>query len=129
MAHSLEVRVPLLDYRLVNFVHGLPQAFKMDSRQKKKLLIAAFSDLLPEAVYNRPKKGFEVPLLEWFRGPMEQKLRSVLDLGKIEDQGVLNSKSVAHLLDRLHAPNPGELHFKLWTLLVWQSFYDKHLTD
>lgn len=129
MAHSLEVRVPLLDYRLVDFVHSLPQAFKMDGRQKKKLLIAAFSDLLPEAVYNRPKKGFEVPLLDWFRGPMEQRLKTTLDLEKIEAQGILNAKPVANLLDRLHAPNPGELHFKLWTLIVWQSFYDQHVAD
>lgn len=67
MANSLEVRVPFLDYELVNFAFTLPDSFKMDASNSKKILRETYRSQLPEALFNRPKHGFEVPLLKWFR--------------------------------------------------------------
>jgi len=62
MAHALEVRVPFLDYRIVDYVMGLPAHYKIQGGQRKRLLQDAVRPLLPPELYNRPKQGFEVPL-------------------------------------------------------------------
>src|SRR5690606_4247736 len=67
MANSLEVRSPFLDYKVVDFAFSLPESFKIDRNLKKKIVQDAFRSMLPEELYNRPKKGFEIPLLGWFR--------------------------------------------------------------
>ena len=125
MANSLEVRVPLLDYRLINYVHALPSEYKIDGKRKKKLLIDAFLPELPPEVWQRRKQGFEVPLLPWFQGELKGLLIDTLNLEKIKAQKVLNYKAVEFQLNRLNTKNTGELPFILWSLLVWQLWYDK----
>jgi asparagine synthase (glutamine-hydrolysing) len=66
MANSLEVRVPLLDYRLVNFLFSLPEEYKITADSQKRILREAVAPLLPEEILTRKKHGFEVPLLKWF---------------------------------------------------------------
>ena len=70
MAHSLEVRAPFLDHRLIEFAAGLPSRFKYRRGEKKYILKRAFRGLLPAEVIDRPKKGFDVPLGEWLRGEL-----------------------------------------------------------
>ena len=67
MANSLEVRVPLLDYKVVNYAFSLPAYYKISNGETKKILKDAFRDVLPAELFNRPKHGFEVPLLKWIR--------------------------------------------------------------
>ena len=67
MANSLEVRVPLLDHRIVEFAFGLPTNYKIEKGNGKKILKDAFREELPEESFSRPKHGFEVPLLNWFK--------------------------------------------------------------
>lgn len=69
MAVSLEVRVPFLDTRLVDFVLALPKKWKR-GRPPKRLLVEAFADILPAQVWNRPKQGFALPMDDWMRGPL-----------------------------------------------------------
>ena len=71
MANGLEVRVPFLDYEVVNFLFSLPSDYKINGRMRKRILQDSFRDILPRQLYNRPKKGFEVPLLKWFRNEMK----------------------------------------------------------
>ena len=71
MANSLEVRVPFLDHELVNYIFSLPAHYKIDKNARKKILKDTFRGMLPEELYNRPKHGFEVPLLKWFRGDLK----------------------------------------------------------
>nr|XP_061807095.1 asparagine synthetase [glutamine-hydrolyzing] 1-like [Nerophis lumbriciformis] len=70
MAHALEVRVPLLDHRAVQFAATLPPTHKLDGRNTKVTLKAAAQRLLPKQILEREKKGFTIPLPEWFRGPL-----------------------------------------------------------
>lgn len=70
MAHSLELRVPLLDQDIVEWALSLPAHFKMQGNFNKPLLVKAFEDLLPRSVYDRKKRGFELPMDRWLRGPL-----------------------------------------------------------
>lgn len=126
MANSLEVRVPFLDYRLVDFLFSLPGSYKINRGLRKRLLQDTFRDILPGELYNRSKKGFEVPLLKWFRG----ELRTVLDtdlLGRnqIEAQGIFHYPAIARIKRRLFSSNPGDVHATVWALMVFQWWWRK----
>ncbi|HRW56133.1 MAG TPA: asparagine synthase (glutamine-hydrolyzing), partial [Phycisphaerae bacterium] len=79
MAHGLEVRSPMLDYRLVDAVMPMDWRWKVDGYRKKRLLIEAFRDELPPELHNRSKKGFEVPVGVWLRGPLYEFARDLID--------------------------------------------------
>lgn len=70
MRHGLEARCPLLDQELVAYVTSLPVEYRFQRKQIKPLLVEAVQDLLPSEVGKRPKRGFQVPLAAWFRGPL-----------------------------------------------------------
>lgn len=128
MANSLEVRTPFLDYDLVNFVFTLSGEFKINSSIRKRILQDAFKDFLPDKLYNRPKKGFEVPLLKWFRKEMKSLINDDLLAKKfIEDQGIFNYTEVDTLKRKLFSSNPGDVHARIWGLIVFQWWWKKYL--
>jgi asparagine synthase (glutamine-hydrolysing) len=126
MANSLEIRSPFLDNEVVDFAFGLPSSFKVDGKMKKKIVQDAFRKYLPEELYNRPKHGFEIPLLGWLRkelwGLIDQDL---LKDSFIEEQGIFNVATVQHLKRQLHSSNPEDRHATIWALVVFQ-FWWKH---
>lgn len=128
MANSLEVRVPFLDYELVNYIFSLPSDFKINKTLRKRLLQDAFKEILPAKLYNRPKKGFEVPLLKWFRNEMRSLITQDL-LGKefIEDQGIFNYHEIDKLKTRLFSSNPADVHAQIWALTVFQWWWRKNI--
>jgi asparagine synthase (glutamine-hydrolysing) len=77
MAHSLEVRPVLLDYRVAEFAFSLPMHMKLGSTTNKPALVNAVRDLLPDSLVNRRKKGFELPLREWILGPLRERALSI----------------------------------------------------
>lgn len=128
MANSLEVRVPFLDHDLVNFVFSLPDDFKIDGRQRKKILRDAFREDLPPELYNRNKQGFEVPLLRWFR--LELKSLIVDDLLSedfVRHQRIFNYEEISRLLSQLFSRNPGDAPARIWALMVFQYWWKKNL--
>jgi asparagine synthase (glutamine-hydrolysing) len=94
MAHSLEVRVPLLDHELVEFVAALPAAAKQRAGQSKALLAAAIGDLLPEEVLRQPKRTFTLPWEHWLRGPLGDRVARELNDLSAPLRDHLDSKSV-----------------------------------
>lgn len=128
MANSLEVRVPFLDYRLVNFVSRLPGEYKINKAIRKRILQDAYRDFLPKELYNRPKKGFEVPLLKWFRREMKSLIIDDL-LGEsfIKEQGIFNYDAILRLKSRLFAANPGDVHARIWGLIVFQYWWKNNV--
>ena len=78
MAHSLELRVPLLDHPIVEFVSGQPSVVKRRNGAYKPLLVDALRDLLPPEVMDRSKQGFTFPWAEWTRGPLALRIESQL---------------------------------------------------
>lgn len=130
MANSLEVRVPFLDHRIVNFAFNLPRAFKINADMKKKILQDAFKEDLPEEVYNRPKHGFEVPLLNWFKNELRDTIENdLLSLKFIEEQEVFNWSAINELKQKLYSNNPEDSHATVWALIVFNSWWKKYMND
>ncbi len=128
MANGLEVRSPFLDFGLVNFAFSLPGYFKINRSMRKRILQDAFRDMLPTKLYNRPKKGFEVPLLKWFRKEMKSLITDdLLSRKRIEDQGIFNYSEIEKLKRQLFSDNPGDVPARIWGLLVFQWWYRKYV--
>ncbi len=128
MANSLEVRSPFLDYRVVDFAFGLPASYKIDGSMKKKILQDAFRDMLPAAIYNRPKHGFEIPLLGWFRKELWGMIHEdLLSHRFVADQGIFNPEATESLKKQLQSRNPGDSHATIWALIVFQHWWKKFL--
>lgn len=126
MANSLEVRVPFLDYRIVDFAFSLPEEFKVSKKGRKLIVQDAFRSLLPEELYHRPKHGFEVPLLNWFRKELNGLLFDDLLASKfIEEQQIFNMESIKMLRKKLQSNNPGDSAATLWALLAFQYWFRK----
>jgi asparagine synthase (glutamine-hydrolysing) len=120
MAHSLEVRVPLLDHKLVEFAATIPPEMNLGGGGGKLLFKKAMRGILPDAVIDRPKRGFAVPLASWFRGEMEGFARDVLLSRRCKERGILNVSYVEHLLDLHRRGRP--LDFQLWTLIAFEMW-------
>jgi asparagine synthase (glutamine-hydrolysing) len=128
MANSLEVRVPLLDYTVVDFAFSLPFEYKLKDGETKSILKDTFRSELPQEIFNRPKHGFEVPLLKWFRGGLNHLITG--DLLKdefIEEQGIFDVSVVRALKEQLFSSNPGDVHARIWGLIVFQYWYKKYV--
>ncbi|WP_109832928.1 asparagine synthase (glutamine-hydrolyzing) [Reichenbachiella versicolor] len=127
MANSLEVRVPFLDHELVEFVFSLPQEMKINGSMRKRILQDTYRDLLPTELYKRPKKGFEMPLLDWLKTSLASDLNSsIFNRDKIEDQSVFNWEEISALKQKLYSNNPGDVHAKVWAVYAFQKWYDKY---
>jgi asparagine synthase (glutamine-hydrolysing) len=126
MANSLEVRVPFLDHRVVEFAHGLKADERFRRGQGKFILQDEFGHLLPNEIFERKKKGFEVPLESWFLGPLKNELKNALTDGVLYNSGLF---SITKLNELEHALDQGKISSKvhlLWALLVFYRFYSRY---
>ena len=128
MACSLEVRVPFLDFNVVNFAFSLPSEYKIDGNSSKKILRDAFRSDLPPELFNRPKHGFEVPLLKWFRTGLRSMIEDdLLSKRFIDRQGLFAYEEISQLKKRLFSSNPGDIEARIWGLIVFQYWWKKYL--
>jgi asparagine synthase (glutamine-hydrolysing) len=118
MACSLEVRVPLLDRRVVEVAASLPPHMKLKRFRTKHILKKTMRGRLPAAVLDRPKKGFGVPLARWFRGELAPLLRDVCEPAALRRGGLVRPEAVKRLLDE-HQAGRHDHRKKLYTLLVF----------
>ncbi len=121
MAHSLEVREPLMDHPLVEWLATLPSAFKIQGNEGKHLFKKAMEPHLPGDVLYRPKMGFSVPLARWFRGPLKQRVRDAVLGPRLADTGWFNPGYLRHLVDA-HQSGNSDYSAPLWTLLMFEAF-------
>ncbi len=121
MAHSLEVRVPILDHKLVEWATGIAPSYKLRKRQGKYILKKAMEEYLPHDLLYRPKMGFGVPVSEWFRGPLKSKVRTALLSSNLHDLQVFDMRTVERLVDE-HQSSVGEHSATLWSLLMFEAF-------
>ena len=121
MAHSLEVRVPLLDHHLVAWAHGLPPDEKLRDGEGKFLLKTAMSPQLPNELLYRKKMGFAVPLDEWFRGPLADRAQQALSSGALRDSGLFETDGLLGLLDS-HRQGRRSCGPLLWAFLMFDAF-------
>lgn len=121
MAHSLEVRVPLLDHPLVEWISGLPPSLKLRGREGKYLLKKAMEPHLSQEILYRPKMGFAVPLAGWFRGPLQERLRNTVLGPVMADSGRFDMAFLRELVDH-HQSGRRDNSAALWTLLMFEAF-------
>jgi asparagine synthase (glutamine-hydrolysing) len=122
MAHSLEVRVPLLDYQLVDWVSGLPPELKLKDGEGKHIYKKAFEAYLPEDVLYRPKMGFAVPLGQWFRGPLRERVHEAVTGERLRATGIFDGDALAQLVDQ-HQRGVRDYSAMLWALLMFEGFH------
>ena len=120
MAHSLEVRVPLLDHNFVEWISGLPVSYKLRGQEGKYILKKALEPHLSREVLYRPKMGFGVPLGKWFRGPLKQRLRESLLDGALAQTGLFNHSFLEQLVTD-HQSGRREYSAPLWSLMMFQA--------
>ncbi|HYE86621.1 MAG TPA: asparagine synthase (glutamine-hydrolyzing) [Vicinamibacterales bacterium] len=126
MAVSLEARVPLLDYRLVEFAMSIPSSYKFSGGVTKKVLRDAVRDLLPPRTMAKPKHGFAVPTDPWFRGELKQFAYDVLLDGRTRQRGLVNAASVERLW-RAHQDGREVRDSHLWLLLNFELWARQYL--
>jgi asparagine synthase (glutamine-hydrolysing) len=123
MAHSLEVRPPFLDQRIVDFAASLPERFKLRGSQSKYVLRRLMKDKLPHAVLRRPKIGFDVPIHEWLRGVLRPFLLGTLSQEAVLATGLFHWPAVK-LQISAHLERRANLGYHLWglmVLLIWMK--------
>ena len=125
MAHSLEVRSPLLDHVFMEFAARLPVSLKRQGRRSKVGLKDALRKCVPDHVLDRPKMGFSVPLADWLRGELRELPREILLDDRSRARGLFREDVVATLIDH-HLSGRADNSRKLWTLLqleLWLRTY------
>jgi asparagine synthase (glutamine-hydrolysing) len=124
MAVSLEVRVPLLDHRVVHYTAGLPEKYKLRSGQGKYLLKKLLARYVPEPLFNRPKMGFGIPIGLWLRNDLKPLLLDYLSDEAIKKEGRFDRQFVKNIVDE-HLSGRANHQYRLWTLLMWEMWREK----
>jgi len=124
MAHGLEVRVPILDHELVEWMSGLPPGLKLKGREGKYILKKALRPYLPDDILYRPKMGFAVPLAGWFRGPLRQRVRDAILGPVLAETGIFDMKFLEQLVDQ-HQSGARDHSAPIWSLLMFEAFQRK----
>jgi asparagine synthase (glutamine-hydrolysing) len=117
MAHSLEVRPPYLDHRIIEFAATLPDELKINGRMQKVILKNLMRNKLPDSVLSRTKTGLDIPTHHWFRGPLRRLLDETLNAQAIEETGLFRAGAIRRLISD-HMEGRANLGYHLWGLLI-----------
>jgi asparagine synthase (glutamine-hydrolysing) len=125
MKNSLEVRVPLLDHRVVEMAFRMKRSLKLNKGKSKYILKETFKDLLPTNLYKRPKAGFEVPISRWLKTDLKFLIDQYLAKEKLREQGIFDFEIVDGLIQK-HLSNKTDTSWMLWNLIVFQNWYQNY---
>ena len=126
MATSLELRVPFLDHKLMEFAATLPQSAKIGGKGGKTILRDAMRGTLPDAIIDRPKKGFPVPVRSWLNGPLREFARDNLLPADSACNRFMDRSAVLRIVeDHRRGLDRSQ---ELWTLLIFE-FWHRHFID
>ena len=121
MAHALEVRVPILDHHLMEWISGLPAGLKLRGAEGKYLFKKAMEPHLPHDVLYRRKMGFAVPVAEWFRGPLRERMRAQVLGPRMSESCLFDMNHLNTLVDQ-HTTGRRDHSPALWALLMFDQF-------
>jgi asparagine synthase (glutamine-hydrolysing) len=124
MAHSVEVRPPFLDHRLVEFAATIPGHMKIRAGREKHILKEAVRGLIPDEILHRKKEGFVLPVDQWLLGELRPRVEAALSPERLAVHGLLRAESVRALLDQHYAgkANHGP---RIWNLMMFQVWWEK----
>jgi len=123
MAASLEARCPLLDHRLIEFAWRIPTSAKVRDGQGKWLLRRVLKRYLPDALFDRPKHGFNVPVGDWLRGPLRDWAHDLLHSPRIQSDGFLDATGIQKRWDQ-HMSGRRDCGRELWAILMVQAWLE-----
>lgn len=127
MGVSLEVRVPLLDHRIVEFAWSLPLSQKLQGGTQKWLLRKTLAKFLPDELINRPKKGFSVPIGAWLRAELKDWVEDLLDEQALREQNFFNVGLVRKKWEQ-HLNGTANYEYELWDVLMFQAWLSEQTT-
>jgi asparagine synthase (glutamine-hydrolysing) len=125
MASSIEVRVPFLDHRLVEFSMSLPLSILRNNGKPKWPLRQILDKYVPKALTNRPKMGFGVPIGDWLRGPLKAWANDLLDVSRIKNEGYFDPDIVSNTWSS-HKDHKENQEYRIWDILMFQSWLDRY---
>jgi asparagine synthase (glutamine-hydrolysing) len=125
MVHSLEVREPLLDHHLTEWLWTLPPELKIRGAEGKYIFKRALESRLPTEILYRRKMGFAIPLAGWIRGPLKERVRTAISSSHLSESGIFNAKSLSDMFEK-HTQGISDYSAPLWTLLMFESFLRQH---
>ena len=126
MAHALEVRVPILDHQLVEWMAGLDPELKLKGREGKYIFKKSLGNYLADDILYRPKMGFAVPLAGWFKGPLKDKVNDALLGESMQQCGLFNQTFLQKIISQ-HQSGAGDYSAPIWSLLMFERFLSKAL--
>ncbi|MEM9587005.1 MAG: asparagine synthase-related protein, partial [Planctomycetota bacterium] len=121
MAHSLEVRQPMLDHRVVELAASMPVSHKFRGRRGKLILQDAFGSMIPKRIFTRDKMGFGIPIAHWFRDELRPMVHETLLAEDARIRPFLRQEAVAQLV-RSHENNEQNHGYRLWNLLILEKW-------
>ncbi|HTJ96309.1 MAG TPA: XrtA/PEP-CTERM system amidotransferase [Rhodocyclaceae bacterium] len=121
MAHSLEVREPLMDHKLIEWLATLPSSLKLKGQEGKWLFKKAFEPALPNELLYRPKMGFSVPLANWLRGPLRERMQQAVLGARLADTGYFDPACLQTMVGE-HLSGQRDFSAPLWSLLMFDAF-------
>ena len=121
MAHSLEVRVPLLDHKFVEWVSGLSSSLKLKHGEGKYIFKKSLKPFLDDDILYRKKQGFSIPLAEWLRGPLKERMRAAVLNPALLDTGIFNKEYLQQMVDQ-HQSGIKDHSVPLWSVLMFEAF-------
>ncbi|MCC2614859.1 amidotransferase 1, exosortase A system-associated [Aestuariibacter halophilus] len=124
MAHSLEVRVPLIDHEFLQWSNKIPSHYKLQGNNGKAIFKKALEPKLPHDVLYRDKMGFGVPISKWFRGPLKDKLRQRILHGKMMDSGYFDPAVLNNMVEG-HINGTQENGQMLWAMMMFEAFLQR----
>jgi asparagine synthase (glutamine-hydrolysing) len=122
MAHSLELRSPLLDRRVAEFAMRIPAGMKMRGGRIKHVTRSLAARYLPERIVNRPKQGFGFPIARWLRGPLRGLMQSTIADSRLVQSGLFRREAMQRLLDE-HVAGQTDHNFRLWMIFNLEVFW------
>ena len=128
MRHSLESRVPLLDYRIVEFAVNLHKPLKINNGEAKYLLKQVLYDYLPQELFNRPKWGFSVPLCNWLRTDLQYLTEKYLSRDVVEQAQMVRYTEVQRLLKRFYVQKVDYLYNRVWALICLHQWWVERMS-
>jgi asparagine synthase (glutamine-hydrolysing) len=126
MAHALEVRVPLLDHKLVEYVMGVPDEFKRPNGTPKSLLVESLGALLPKEVVHRPKQGFTLPFAQWMRGDLRKYCEERLCPERIIARGIFDADEITKLWRSFINGSQEVSWSRLWVLVTLEEWLERN---
>jgi len=125
MAASLELRVPLLDHRVVELAWKIPEEIKTNGTDGKVILRKILADYIPRQLFERPKMGFGIPLSDWMRGPLSTWIEDLINPGMVKKHDILSSDIVWKIWQE-HRSGSQDWGYWLWDLVSLQAWLEEN---